>query len=245
MISQENIDRIEGYLNHQLSAEEQAALEAQLAADQELAAEFDRRETAHLAVDFMISESLRSELKTLEATQSKIVSMGSRRRRLFPLAIAASIVILLGALFFIQTSRTIDPSYMAAAHYESPDFTFRSEGQAMPQEIISGSRAIRNKDYGAAIASLSSISDDQPFAILADYYLGHAYYLSEDYSMAQSKFSEIANSGDLRYAEDAQWYALLSCLAQDKSCQVLLDNIRNNDHHTYHDQAIEINNQLK
>lgn len=244
MISQDKIDLIERYLNHELSETDQTSLEGDLATDAELSAEFTRRETAHMAMDFMISENLRSDLRKMENQQGNIVSMNSRRRMFYPLAIAASLAILIGAFFMIQGGGS-NPTTLAASHYSAPDFTFRSGNDNTPNEITAGLQALIDKDYATAITSFSNIEDESPFKVLANYYRAHGHYSAKEYAAAQSQFEAVAAVGDMRYTEDAQWYALLSCMAQGKACVALLDQIRNDSQHTYQSQAQEISQELK
>jgi len=244
MISQDKIDLIEKYLKHELGETDQTSLERDLTKDTELSAEFARRETAHMAMDFMIAENLRSDLRKMEGQQGNIVSMGSRRRKLYPLAIAASLVILIGAFFMIQGGGS-DPSTLAASHYSAPDFTFRSGNDNIPGEITAGLQALTDKDYATAIELFSDIEDESPFKVLATYYRAHGHYSAHEYTAAQSLFEQVAAVGDMRYTEDAQWYSLLSCMAQGKSCAASLDQIRNDSQHTYYNSAQEISEELK
>ncbi|NND05789.1 MAG: hypothetical protein HKN87_05370 [Saprospiraceae bacterium] len=243
MISQGKIDLIEQYLNNELSEADRSGLEQDLATDAELAAEFNRRETAHMAMDFMIAENLRAELRTLEGTQAKTITMAPRRRRLYPLAIAASLIILIGALFMIQGGGS-DPAALAASHYTAPDFTFRSGGDDIPTEITKGLQELKDQDYVSAINTLSQVDTDSPFEVLATYYIGHAYFAAKDFALAQSQFEKVVEAGDIRYSEDAEWYALLSCLAQEQTCAVPLEQIRSDIQHPYQKQAEEISDKL-
>lgn len=244
MNQQNNIDLIEQYLSNELSDAERKELEAQLETDKDLANELDRRQTAHQMIDFMISESLRNQLKALEAEDSKVVSLASRTRRLYTLAIAASVIILIGAFFFlIPGGQSLSNQQLAMNYYEAPVFTMRSSGdETIEANLAAGLQALRDTDYRAAIQNLEQISPENDQYIMARYYLGHAHFLAREYTAAGNYFAEVINSNDIRYIEDAQWYALLSCLSQDQTCQEMLDRILNDQNHLHYRQAQELKN---
>lgn len=242
MINQEVIDRIEQYLSHELSDSERASFEAQISKDDELAAEFQRRETAHLAMDFMISENLRSELMSLETQSHKVVSMMGRKKRMNALAIAASVVIIIGAFFVIMPSSKSSSLDLAMAYYEAPDYTLRGDSNALPSNISDAINALAQHDYQKTINLLEGKEDD--YVVESSFYLGHAYFLSKRYDEAKEQFNTVISSNDLRYKENAEWYALLNCLAQADNCQEVLDSITEDNRHPYHDKALTIMKEL-
>ncbi len=245
MISQEKIDQIEKYLSFEMGESERLAFENQLNEDADLSAEFEKRERAHRALDYLINESLRAELKAMESEQSNVIPMASRKRRTFSLAIAASVLVLVGAFFVFFPSGSNSPAQMAMQSYEAPSYAFRSGADVLPTNVARGIDAVQSGDYDQAITLLSAIGSDHDFRTIAQYYLAHAYYLKAEYSAAINAFDLVAEQGDMRYTDDAQWYALLSCMAQDNPCEERLNAILQDDQHRHHSDAVELRNQLK
>ena len=241
-----NIDLIEQYLTNEMSEAQRVEFEDKIKNDEALAAEFERRQTAHKMIDFMVTENLRSQLKSLESHDTKIVSIQSRRRRMYTLAIAASVAILLGAFFlFIPGGSGLSNQQLAMQYYASPDFTMRSGGDGVPAGIATAISDIQANDHDNAIDVLRQISSSDPYYILAQYYLGHAQFLAKDYSNALASFQRVADSNDIRYAEDAQWYGLLSCLSIEENCDSYLQVIVGNPNHAFYAQAIDIQTNQK
>ncbi len=247
MDTNKDIDRIEKYLNNELNDAERASLDNHIAENEDLADEFKRRESAHLALDYLVAKNLKAQLEELEA-ESKVVPLHKKRKsRMVILSIAASMLLLVGAFYFILPQNNMSSPELAAAYYEQPDFSNRSAGNAISEEekLNEGMEALQNGQYEAAISSLETIAEGNAYYIVAQYYLGHSFYATGQYAQAAQNFAIVSASNDLRYLEDAQWYELLSCLAQDNSCSSLLDKLVNNNSHSHHQQALEINKKTK
>jgi TolA-binding protein len=242
MDQQVNIDLIEQYLNQELTEKEKLDFENQIQKDQTLAAEFERRQTAHKMLDFMIGENLRSQLKSLEAQEAKVVTLAPRKRRIYTLAIAASVIILIGAFFFlIPGGGSLSNPQLALEYYQSPAYTMRGgNNETINANISQGIDALKAGNFSEATADLSKVPAADPYFVLAQYYLGHAQFSVKNYQAAMASFENVIKSGDIRYTEDATWYQFLSCLAQDGSCQSYLNNLLGNPNHSYYQKALSI-----
>jgi tetratricopeptide (TPR) repeat protein len=139
-----------------------------------------------------------------------------------------------------------DPD-LAAFYYTPPDLGTRSGGNDDPgQQLFNkGMNALIENDLSQAIQSFNSIGESEPGFIRSRYFLAHAYYLSGQYTEAELNFNEVSNSPDLRYAEEAEWYALLSCLAHNGVCQSQLDKILDDNNHAFYKNALELQGQRK
>mgnify|MGYP000391829407 CR=1 FL=1 len=81
-----HIDLIEKYLSNDLSQEEKQTFDQKVHTDNEFAHEFEKRQAAHTAIDFLIAQSLKSELEALEEEEQqggKVVSFQKRKNCLF------------------------------------------------------------------------------------------------------------------------------------------------------------------
>ena len=254
MDNNKNIEQIEAYLNNQLSEADKLAFEQRLKESEELSTEFERHQMAHKALDFIVAKSLKAQLESLEAAsaeesdkdETKVIPMRSRGRRLLMLrtAAAALVIITIGLFYLYGPQEQMTGSKLVASYYEEPDFATRSNEDT--QTVFDrGLSALENNDYAQAINLLDSVNVNDALYVQAQYFKGHALYLSDQYQTAETLFTTVGNSEDPRFEEDAEWYALLSCLAQDKRCSDKINSMIDNPNHAYHQQANSINQQLK
>ena len=239
MGQEENIDLIERYLDQKLNEKERADFEARLASDADFASDFEKHETTHKLLDFMISENLRSQLKSLESEDTKVVPMISRSRRLSFVAIAATVAILVGAFFFLRPGN-MSSQQLAMEYYETPAFNMRGVDDAMPSGLSEGLKALQSGNFAEAITILESVDASDNYYTTSRYYLGHAYYGAGNYANAMTSFEMAANGGDIRLREDAEWYGLLSCLGANGLCDKRLQSIVENQTHAYQAKALQI-----
>lgn len=241
------LDLIEKYLNDELTTEEKQGVDRRLATDKALADEFTRRQTAHKALDYLVAKNLKAQLQELEE-QEKIIPIARKRRSLWAgLSVAASVLLLAGFFYLLFPHGKMTNPELAASYYEMPDFNSRGGEAALPgQELLtSGLAALQNSEYAAAVAAFESIPENDPYYLTAQYYLAHALYLTGQYERAAEKFAGVAAANDLRYREEAEWYGLLSCLAQNADCSAPLNDLVSNAGHAYHHQALKISKRSK
>ena len=247
MDTNKDFELIDKFLNNELNENEFAEFERQMQENEAFAAEFEKRELAHKLLDFAIVKNLKEQLNELEE-QSKVVSLSSRRkRRMYILSIAASVLVLIGVFTIFMPGGGASGSELAALNYNSPDFIGQRDGGLQDtgkQLMDQAASALKEGNYEAAIPLLNQIPDSSAFYLQAAYYLAHTDYLAERYAAAEQAFQEVANSQDIRLIEEAQWYALLACLAQDNDCSSHLDEIRNNSVHAFQAEAESIYQKL-
>lgn len=247
-----HIDLIEKYLNNDLSQEEKQSFDQKVHTDSEFAHEFEKRQAAHTAIDFLIAQSLKSDLEALEeeeAQQGKVISLQKRKRNRFVLlSLAASLLLLIGyfSLFVNDNLGSTGPQ-LAAANYETPDYNIQRGTPNVDFEdlVTKGINALKQKQYQTAITALDSVTQGNEYYIIAQFYLAHAYFQAEQYEQAEQAFDMVSNSNDIRYQEDADWYSLLACLAKDGDCTAKLDQLADDNDHSYQQQAITIRDELK
>ncbi|MBK7870678.1 MAG: tetratricopeptide repeat protein [Saprospiraceae bacterium] len=243
-----DIESIERYLSDELNSAEKLILDQRLTEDESFAHEFQRRQMAHTTLDYLIAKNLKAQLQELEnENKGKVVSINkNRQKRLVILSLAASILLIV-TFFFIIPQNSMSNAELASAYYESPDLTVRGSETTNPdQELLKdGITALQNGQHNKAITALESIPESNPYYTLAQYYLGHAFYAAGQYDKAAASFARVRASEDIRYLEDAEWYELLSCLAQEADCNALLNNLKANPNHIYYNKALKISKQIK
>lgn len=248
MENSKDIELIEKYLNNELSQTEKDNFDSRLQADAELAAEFERHENAHAALDYMITKNLKQQLLDLES-QEKVVSI-HRTRNVFVyrLAAAASVLLLVGFFYFrLMTPGSLTGNELATKYYELPGSSLRGGAGEVEysDSLLLGLEAYEKADYPSSIHLLESIPPTDRYYVLAQFYLGHALFQSKEFKRAEQAFSNVIAGKDIRLAPDAEWFDLLTCLAQDLDCYQKLDILVNDTQHAYHHQAVEIKKQLQ
>jgi len=261
-----NFDKIEAYLAGELSAAEANAFDAQVAEDEALSLEIDLHTIAHDAIEVLIEEDLRSQLLALKAEETttsstaetkvvtlapksteKVVAMQPRKRRsLFPrLAAAASVAILLG-FFGLQYNATSNDTLLDTYH-TGEDMVVVRGGNVATTPLAEGATAFEAKDYAKAIAFYQSVPKNSERYNEAQFYAGNSLYKNAQYAEAAAQYGKVAATGDIRYKDKAEWYQVLSLLANDQldtTFYTLLNKIATDANHSYSQKAQKLNSSL-
>jgi len=254
-----NFNNIEAYLGGNLSdSTEQARMEER----GDLASTVEAYGVGEDAVEMLIENNLRAELKHLqsESIAAKVVPMAPKerkltvatkqpvkRRNLFSnLAAAASVALLLG-FFTFQHSATSTESLLAEhSTFMMPEAN-RSGDVTAIHPLAIGMEAQRKEDYTTAINFYKNIPADNIRFNEAQFLLGHTYYENESYSEAINQFGKVVATGDIRYQEQAEFYQLLSYVGNDQQetdFDTLMNKILADPAHNYHQKAKDLNSGL-
>lgn len=134
---------------------------------------------------------------------------------------------------------------LSKAWYSEPDFSsLRHVSPPAADTYEQALDAWHSKDFKRVVQLLDNTPDGDPNIFRVKMLLAHAHYQSGGYQEAFQLFHSIADSQLLPWAEEAQWYALLSLLALDqagnKVFQSILQNIRSSEAHPYYHQAMQL-----
>jgi tetratricopeptide (TPR) repeat protein len=252
MNEEKKYELIQDYLDDSLSETERLAFEQELAKDADLQADLDLHLLSNDAIEFVIEDSLRSELQTLhqESKATQKTASGGRvvnmRRRMIPLSIAATVLLLVG--FFTATfqAKQYDNQAIAGTFYEN-DLLQRVRGNNSASLLQKGMQLFLQEDYPAAIDYFGQVSEPTLQAE-ANYAMAHAHYNLEQYPAAMQNFATVIDSQDPRFTEKAELYYLLSTLAADQTTDQrfgdLLTKMIENKEHLHHQEALAINKKL-
>ncbi len=257
-----NLTNIEAYLGGNLNDSATQAFAARIEEDEDLANTVAAYEVGEDAVEMLIENNLRAELKQLqsESTAAKVVPMATKERKLTvatkqpakrrslfsSLAAAASVALLLG-FFTFQYSATSTNSLLAEhGTFVMPEEN-RSGDKAVEHPLAMGMKAQKNGDYSTAINFYKNIPADNARYNEAQSLLAHSYYENKAYPEAISQFGQVVAAGDIRYKERAEFYQLLSYVAndqQDTNFEALMNALLSDETHNYHQQAKDLNSDL-
>ena len=154
-------------------------------------------------------------------------------------AIAASLVLLLGAFWFFN--QTALPEYHQYAQHAPLSLTVRGVAD---QAVGNAEKAFSTKDYAAALAALEQIIASDPGNITAQLYRGISLLELDRVAEARAAFAPIA-LGQSALRGEANWYFALSYLKEKKyaACETALQAIDPGADH--YEEAQELMKKLK
>lgn len=254
----QKFDQIEAYLSGEMNETDAAAFDQSVANDPVLAAAVDRHLIAHDAIEVMIEENLRAEMKEWSTQKkedsdgAKIRQIGSansggRVRRLFySLAAAASVAILVG-VFGLQFSKNnySNEALAEGAYYFDLPTTRSTNTNENP--LSSGFNAYEAANFTEAISFFQGITTDNPQYKEAQFYLGHSFYQKGEFEQAIVAFQSVIDANDLQRKEAAEWYQIVNYIAakkQDGNFTTLLNQLVTDEGHAYHKNAVDLNGKL-
>ena len=263
-------NKIEAYIKKELSAEEMRDFEKEMQRDEALAAEVRLQRLEWEAVHIMQRDQLKAKIadwqkekpfvfepEELLEEETKVIPLNESKKRSWmrPLAIAASILLIIG----IGTRNYLMNNYsneslfasvkntpQLSANYKSSDSN--SETNTTIQEAAI---AFEQMQYDRTISLLESISTDQAIFNRARLSLGHTYFMKAQtnndmasYQKALGYYNEIITKESNTFMrQEAEWYRILTLLKFDKSGAPFtaeLESIASNVNHRYSIQAKQL-----
>lgn len=239
-----NIDDLENYLNGQLSEEDQAAFQDDLETDETLAAEVDFHQDILKGINNGAEQDFRAmvsnvhgKLKTegffaeekakvvpLQKPQATVRSL--RARWVQGLAAAASVAIIVAAMWWVFLQPVTPASVYANAYTTAPDVLSVEVDDRLSETgfginkaaligLQNGINAYNSGDYKGARTQLLAFVSDAPEDGLANYakfYAGLSAMEMGDYLTAASELDVLSTIENFELSNDANWYAGLSGL---------------------------------
>lgn len=254
----ELLEKIEKYVNGEMSASEEKAFDAAIEQDATLATAVDNFGVANDAIELLIEDNLRTELDNLRAEESAesannvvsinkskpVARMRSLRRYL---AMAASVALLLGFFGMNWAGSNYSDAALGEGIYSGYDMpNVRSGGNTL-HPFSEGITAYNAGDYAKAIPFFQGIVVDDPRYAEAQFYLGHALLKNKDFSSAATQFKKVQTLNDVRYTENAEWYQIVAQLSAEQTNDefyTLLNKITNDSNHTFNSQAVDLQGKL-
>lgn len=253
-MKEEILDKIEAYLNGDMSPQDEAQFDTEIEQNPELAAAVDNFGVANDAIELLIEDNLRAELNNLKAEESvsqgnNVVSINKNKpvakmrslRTYF--AAAASVALLLGFFGMNWAGDNYSNAALGEEMYSGYDLPNVRSGNNTVHPFSEGLTAFQNKNYDQAIQFFKGIVVDDPRYPEAQFYLGQAYLESDNFGEAAKQFEKVAMLNDIRYTEYAEWYQIIAQLSSgetDANFDKLLTKIAGDKDHTFNKQAMEL-----
>lgn len=249
-----DIDKIEAYVSGEMTGTERQAFEAEMAGNSALAEEVDAFRLAREAVELSISDGLRSQFQEWQETgasatkreEAKVVTMAPRRTLRRMLAIAASVLLILTAGSFWYANNQFSADNLAMGYYQDipMDLYVRGGANSMADAVAD----MQAGNFAEAETYLRSIQagDDQYFD--AQYYLAHSLYLQKQYTASNEVLDALSGASNNNLKEDGAWLKVLNYLeleqADNEAFQNILSGMLEDEGHTHHNDALELNKKL-
>ena len=245
MIDNSTYELIDAYLNNTLTTAEKEVFEELLKSNPEVREELNIQKNLFYALDDEApehQERLHAEKIVKNASQNYHRKRSLQSRRW--MAVAASIVILLGLGYFTLKGSSTQSLYDDYANWnELPSLTDRTQNT---NDLATAETYFLNKDYNNAIIEFEDYTSkygNNP-QVLA--YLGAAYLEIEDYDKAITAFDNLEQGGSLDSTK-ALWYkALVYLKADDKqNATKILEYILQNPNHYKYNTAKKLLEELQ
>ena len=235
----EIFEKIEDYLNNRLNEQEKAEFEAQINSDDELALSvnlqrkiiaasgekqvIELRKTMRLLADEILDSRSKSDESVLEDSRIDTVASPLKISFINPrwLAVAAAIVILGVAYYFMQPSIQSSPQELFAANYNSPSsISLIEQGGADNDNFkvywAQAELFYQTKNYNKALLymdSIIAIRTDNVQDLNEALRTKSILYLNiQDGKSAEKALSQIGNNSG--FENDKAWYMALALLLQ-------------------------------
>ena len=249
------LDKIEAYLNGEMTTQEEKAFDLEIEQNQELAEAVDNFGVANDAIELLIEDNLRKELnqfKSEETASNKVVSINKnksqaklRSLRTY-LAAAASVAILLGFFGMNWADNNYSNSALSESFYEEGyNISSVRSGNQVINDLAEGLAAYEAQNFAQAISFFQGIQTNHPKYQEAQFYLANAFFENNDFSNASKQFQKVIDAGDVRYVENAEWYKILAQLAAGETVnQLLLNKIAADNDHIFNNKAISLQSKM-
>ncbi len=248
-------NQIEDYLHNRMDEEAKKQFETQIASDRELASDVELFRLEKQALQLSQNNQLRAQMKNWEqerdtqdeANEARVVSLKSRRSRLYTLSIAASFLLLFG----IGASM-----WFANANYSNAALVNDNIGiktSTRDRGNVDGDNPfttifdeIEQENYTAALQMLETLEGSQ-YESTAMTLKGEILTKQKKYEEAIALYSEMAQSQpDIAERQKAQWLLANTYLAngQTEQAKARLEEISGNANHSRQKEATQLLNQL-
>lgn len=239
MISSEKMD---AYLDGQLSREEQETFERQLQSQTALQEQLRLHEQVRQALEAEGRAQLFESLDQLDAVaqkpeKDKPAADGSVRQLPRFLWVAAAVFLLTLGLWWGLSSPNTESLF--ADYYEAyPNYqSSQSRGEEQTLRFQTAIQAYEANDYKKARYSFEQLPADWQAQPQVQFYLGICYLELQDWAAASTALRKVYEGDKMQ--EQATWYLALAELRQDKleAAKTLLQEITQSPAHPYFDKA--------
>jgi tetratricopeptide (TPR) repeat protein len=208
-------ETMENYVNGRMSAEEQQSFEREMSENPELREELALHRKLVSSIE---TESVRQMLEQIHtehfAEETPVVTMRSRSRS-FPLAIAASVALLILAGWWVYSWQSSQPEALYAAYFSPDEGLPTTLGYEEDAQFAEGMVSYKLGEYAEALDYWQPLLTADPANDTLNYYTALAFLANEQPELALSYLGRVVENETSAFATDARWYLALAYLKQD------------------------------
>lgn len=248
--------RIDRYLNNRLESNERAEFEEEVSRNAALSGQLADTEMAVAAIEMAEDQSLKVRLQKLDAAtfsgdqvggspaepvtgndaQTKVVSLKARRAPRLLLGIAAAILLLLAAgWFLLQPDGFASPAALAMATHKP--YENITNGTVRGDNTDPAASAFRAYDAGDYASAAGAFADLPPTAV-HKFYLGQSLLATGKFADAAAQFTDLTKA-DFGLQQEAEYFLALARLGAGDTTRAteLLTTIAAADNHPMQEKA--------
>ncbi len=229
-------EQLDGYLRGQLSGDELEQFKLELKSNPDMATEFELQEKIIKGIGTYVHRDIRGKLKGFqkdwytrqEKSTPTPAASPKRRRLMYPLiAVAATFLIAVTALFWLNQKASTSSTELYAAYYQPYAALSTSRDNSGETQTMQANDFYKNKEYDKALPIFEKLLDEKANNSKLLLVSGICQMELGKFDVASQYFQKIINSNDLYLTGQATWYAALCELKQNnvKQTKVLLQQL--------------------
>ena len=207
---EKNLDWLEAYLSGEMSESERIAAQAKIKENPEIQAQLSDLEDMYTVLKVHNRNLLK---KTLQKADQETKSRTAAPKQVFmkyAIGIAASIILLFVAYWFLQSSSS--PQELFAAHFEPyPNYEI-VRGEENQNSFSKAMYAYDQNDYRNAISLMESLLEKESKQEDLLLYLGVAYLANQQTQSAIQTLQELHQLPSQKYEAQSNWYLAMAYL---------------------------------
>lgn len=214
MSKEKTYEKIEAYLDDELSSSDKLAFEKEIAEDSNLRNEVD----LHKSLQSELSEdvlNLKEKLRNINSGAKETDKSSGKQAKILRLvmrSVAVAAILGLGIFFLPQLfNESIAPEGLYASYYEPYPMALNQRSADGSQETISLNEAVKNytqKDYGKASIQFEELNKLEPDDVYL-LYKANAEQAQGNLNEALNIYEGIIANGNEKYIQQAQWFKSL------------------------------------
>lgn len=198
-------DKIDRYLNGEMSSDEKQQLESELAVNKELENAFNLYKTVETTIRIKQqygagANALKTTLQQAYASETydapaeppvaRVVSLKKKSTLRIAVSVAASVLIVVFG-YYIFSNRTPDLRQLAGTYIDQSMSSISQSMGSGQDSLQQGITAYNQKDYQKALHFFNLVSASHPENRDAKQYAGYVYLITMEYDSALVRFDEL------------------------------------------------------
>lgn len=207
LYSQQEFERIEGYILGLMTDAEKQSFESELEIDQNLRARYEDIKVLLQEVELASLKDTMEEFHAELKTSTPVIPIISKKSFVWkPLAVAASLLFLLAITLWIFLGNTTENEKLYRAYYQPDPGMVTAMGLQSNYEFDRGMVDYKTGDYPAAIARWEKLLSEKPDNDTLNYFLGSAFLAIGDTEHGKSYLEKATQFESGVFQKEAYWY---------------------------------------